>query len=307
MKRFKNILVLPAKLASNDDALVRAAELADTNAARLTVSWPVEAANGRDGSNLGQEIAEGARKELEAMVAPYRDRGLLIETSVPVGEPFVEIIRQVLHNGHDLLVKTSRGAGRLRRSLFGSTAMHLLRKCPCAVWLLKPEPERRKGPIVAAIDPDTEDPVRQEMNQKIIELAISLSFLEETPLHVVHAWMVPHEDTVRHSPFLRISKKEAETYVADIEARHRSRLDAFIEPFKARVPGMTVHFVKGLAFDVIPDVARDQDAEVIVLATLARSGMKGMLIGDNAENIINQAECSVLAVKPSAFQSPIAA
>lgn len=42
------------------------------------------------------------------------------------------IIREVLHNGRDLMIKIPKTLDWLDR-LFGSDDMHLLRKCPCPV------------------------------------------------------------------------------------------------------------------------------------------------------------------------------
>ena len=45
---------------------------------------------------------------------------------------FLEIIREVLRNGHDLVIKAAESGGLLDR-VFGSNDMHLLRKCMCPV------------------------------------------------------------------------------------------------------------------------------------------------------------------------------
>ena len=41
------------------------------------------------------------------------------------------------------------------------------------------------------------------------------------------------------------------------------------------------------------------------MGTTARSEQEGVLVGDSAESILGQVECSVLAVKPAGFKSPI--
>ena len=56
---------------------------------------------------------------------------------------------------------------------------------------------------------------------------------------------------------------------------------------------------------LIPDFVRKNDIDLIVMGTLARSGIKGFLIGNTAEKIVSEIHCSVLAVKPDGFVSPI--
>jgi nucleotide-binding universal stress UspA family protein len=45
--------------------------------------------------------------------------------------------------------------------------------------------------------------------------------------------------------------------------------------------------------------------DVIVMGTVCRTGVAGFFIGNTAEKILNQVECSVLTVKPEGFESPI--
>lgn len=307
MKRFKNILVIPSTFAGNDVALQRAARLADNNAARLTVLWPLEQSHdGGTGLEYMPDVVRAVETALEEAVAPVRGMGLQVDTRVRVGRPFLEIIRQVLECGHDLVMKTARGREVRSSLLFGTTALHLLRKCPCAVWVVHPEHGTRSG-VLAAVDPDPEDEKSYQLNRTIMQLATSLAFLEDTDVHVVHAWSVPHEEMIYHSPFLRVSRSDASAYVQEIESRHRERFSALIEEFRARFPGMQVHFEKGSPDDVIPAVARRLNVDVVVMATLARTGIPGMLIGNTAESVLNEIDCSALTIKPIGFVSPVAA
>jgi len=41
------------------------------------------------------------------------------------------------------------------------------------------------------------------------------------------------------------------------------------------------------------------------MGTVGRIGIRGLFIGNTAEAILNQVECSVLAVKPPGFQTPV--
>jgi len=41
------------------------------------------------------------------------------------------------------------------------------------------------------------------------------------------------------------------------------------------------------------------------MGTVARTGIQGFIMGNTAENILNQLDCSVLAVKPPGFVTPV--
>ena len=41
------------------------------------------------------------------------------------------------------------------------------------------------------------------------------------------------------------------------------------------------------------------------MGTVARSGVPGLLIGNKAEKVLSGIDCTVLAVKPSGYVSPV--
>ena len=52
---------------------------------------------------------------------------------------------------HDLVIMTAEGKDGFRERLFGSTSMHLMRECPCPVWVMKPTRRKRIERILAAV------------------------------------------------------------------------------------------------------------------------------------------------------------
>jgi nucleotide-binding universal stress UspA family protein len=58
----------------------------------------------------------------------------------------------------------------------------------------------------------------------------------------------------------------------------------------------------GVAFDQIIQAARRLKCDLIVLATHGRTGLKHMLMGSVAENVVRRAPCPVLTVRPRGFR-----
>ena len=79
-----------------------------------------------------------------------------------------------------------------------------------------------------------------------------------------------------------------------------------IDRFEFEESRTHVHLVEGKAKDVIPALARKKRVELIVMGTLARTGLPQRLIGHTAETVLGHADCSVLTVKPEDFVSPVA-
>ena len=65
------------------------------------------------------------------------------------------------------------------------------------------------------------------------------------------------------------------------------------------------HLVKGRAQREIPALVEKIEADLVVMGTVARTGIPGFFMGNTAETILNQINCSVLAIKPPGFVTPI--
>ena len=63
--------------------------------------------------------------------------------------------------------------------------------------------------------------------------------------------------------------------------------------------------MKGEAGKLIPAMAKVKEVELIVMGTVSRTGVAGLLIGNTAEKVLNQVGCSVLTVKPEGFITPV--
>lgn len=298
MRRFKNILVVYGDHVGADDVLSRAIALAHANGAQLTLADVL--------SEQYATIAEVAerRKRLCRLVPAIEAEGITeIAVEVFVGTPFLKIIQQVLRAGHDLVITSADGGASLRRLYFGSTATHLMRKCPCPVWIIKPNHPHPYANILACIDPKTNEGSGNELDEKILELATSLAVTNGAKLHIVHAWEVEGEDrdTV---------KSEVHDYMRDSilqkhEALHRSRVDQLLANYPLATIRHHVHMPRATPQRAILDLVETQDIDLIVMGTVSRIGIAGLLIGNAAETFLSVVQCGVFTVKPKGFITPV--
>lgn len=200
MERFENILCVVEDGEAGTQVLERAVALAENFQARLTIVEVVPELRsgrmGKHGSRLlsGDWQAETVREReawLKTLANPYRER-VEITHRVLVGTSFLEIIREVIRNHCDLVIRCPESPSWLDR-LFAGDDMHLLRKCPCPVWIVKPPAAKAYQRVLAAVDVDDtysarELATRQRLNAWILETAASLAISESAELHVVHAW-----------------------------------------------------------------------------------------------------------------------
>jgi len=314
MKRFKNILVLCDDDGIADSAFDRVSWLAEANKARITLVDVIEetrseltqlfAGLGRIRSEeMANEVFAARRARLEEFAAILQQRGANAEIAVDTGTPFIEVIRRVLRDGHDLVIKTERGS--TTAPLLLSADMHLLRKCPCPVWVLNSRLEARSRRILAAVDPDPNDPVRDKLNHTIMQLATSLAEQDDARIDVMTVWSLPEESTLRHSGFAKVPEAEIRALLAQQEKESAARLAALTDDYASFRSRMRILHLKGFATDLLPDMADREEIDTLVMGTVARTGISGLFIGNTAESVLNRVKCSVLTVKPEGFVSPV--
>lgn len=323
MQRFKKILCVMEHGEASKPALERAVALAENNQAELMVVDVIPCLSAGigmpDGGPVSRDYQAAMLSEHEARIAalvePYLQR-LDIQHKVLLGTSFLEVIRAVLRNGHDLLIKCPESPSWLDR-FFSGDDMHLLRKCPCPVWLVKPEAPRSYKRILAAVDVDesyvpTELATRHALNVQILEMAASLALSEFADLHVVHVWDSVYESISGFVISSEISPEKEALNVEQERRQHQQWLDTFLRNSGNEATRDALgylkpqtHLIKGGARKEIPALAKRLQIDCIVMGTVARMGIPGFIIGNTAETILEQIDCSVLAIKPRGFVTPV--
>jgi len=310
VKRFKNILLF-LKGAGNQAVLRRAVSLAEANRAQLTIVDVIEELP-RDMRMLIvaltpmklQDLSVQDRlKSLEQIVASLGKASVQIDVKVLIGTPFLEIIRQVLRQKHDLVIMAAEGRSGLQDRLFGSTSLRLMRKCPCSVWVMKPTWRERFHRILAAVDPMSGEKDKNLLDIKIMDLATSLAEMEQGELHIVHAWNFQREQLLRVRGKMR--DKNISQLTDQTRDLHKKGFEELIGHFPLKNLDHRLHFLKGDPAELITGLAAEHAINLIIMGTVCRTGVAGFFIGNTAENVLQKAVCSVLAVKPEGFVSPV--
>jgi nucleotide-binding universal stress UspA family protein len=63
--------------------------------------------------------------------------------------------------------------------------------------------------------------------------------------------------------------------------------------------------LEGFAFVKVPEFVAENNIDLVIMGTVARTGIAGFIIGNTAENILQSITCSLFAVKPEGFVSPV--
>ncbi len=308
MQRFKNILLVLNPETEGTAAVDKAAYLARRNGARLTLFSVLKEPPGLQGyseSVAQRQLASATadrREWLRGLIVPFQDDSIDVVIDMVVGIPFLEIIRQVLREQHDLVITTAEEKKGIRARLFGATSMHLMRKCPCPVWVVKRAQTRPYARILAAVAPSAHDPKRDSLNPMILQLAASMARRDTAELHIVHVWHLFGAD---HARSHGLSEKELKEVKAQEGTQHKQRLDSLLGRVDVADLKPHLHLIEGNPDERIPKLVEVQGIDLLVMGTLSRTGIAGFLIGNTAEEVLNQVDCSVLTLKPEGFVTPV--
>ncbi len=180
MREFKSILYASHSTADETEGLKQALSLARNNDAALRVlvvcpAFPkhLEEFQEKHEAALLERARESVAKTLEELDLSEDRLEMKVEL-VADEKPAVRIIREVLRERHDLLIKEAELPGRGEG--FWAIDMTLLRKCPCPVWLSRPiERHREEIRVAVAVDPQPRDDEGRALAVSLIRTARSLA------------------------------------------------------------------------------------------------------------------------------------
>ena len=91
---------------------------------------------------------------------------------------------------------------------------------------------------------------------------------------------------------------------AEIVGAARERLDKVASEARAQFGGRIVeHLAAGSAWKQILQVAIDLQADILLVGTHGRTGVKRMMLGSVAEAVVRRASCPVIVVRPKDYHA----
>ncbi len=291
-------------LAPHEDRSGRAAGLAGQLAARtgarvvlLRVLEEKHAAGAPSDASEAQRrirqlLVEVETQQVEDLGARMRADGLDVSVEVCWGVPWEAVLDRVRRDEYDLVVKPASGLVRRGHVFFGATALHLFRRCPCPVWVVGNDgnlPDR----VLAAVDPSGPSH-RRLIAARILDWAAYVGGWSGAQVHVGTAWHAGSEEVLRE----RLAEEEWKSYVEQARSEVSHDLERALRDRAPRLPDERVHLVHGVAHEALPELARENDIDLVVMGTLGREGETGDRLGETAETVIREVRCSVLTIPP---------
>lgn len=211
--------------------------------------------------------AEMARYEpwLDKIIAGIDTGGVKVTPRIDWDPDWREAIHFAADDlGASLIVKRASG----RSSALSNSDRRVLRTAKGDVLLVKREPRVETRRILIALNPNARDKDHQKLDEMIVAVAERIqSRKPDIEIHAVSAYQ--ESDHFVHPPDLAK---------------------------KAGIDRARAHVREGAPEKVISDIARELDADLVVIGCVARKGLAGLTIGNTAEKILGGVTSNILVV-----------
>lgn len=299
MLDINHILVVLNREDTEQPALDRALWLAKALNADLTLMTATWDSYGDHSSRLGEDTKSSIREAMLSRTQTWLDSfaslpecaGIKIATEVHWQKHLHDAALESLRNTtFDLVMKSTHKHGLLDR-IFSHTDWNLMRHCPAPVMMVKSATPWKHNRILASIDATSDDKGHTLINDNILSFAEHLTDHFETDLHIANSYPMV---AVAFAMLPEVTPPDdIQNYVTE---QHKEATAQWAKKFN--VHNDHVHVEEGDADQVIPDIAASIEADLVVVGTVGRDGVSGVLIGNTAESLVDKVSCDILVIKP---------
>ena len=246
-----------------------------------------------EGTDFHREVQRESEIKMRQLIADVNATSREIEIVTMIGITYLQLTRLVQKNRYDLVLAGTRGMANWEQFFVGSTSKRLIRDCPASVWIVKGDNVKPPNAVLAATD-------FSEASRKAVLEGLWIANQASADFHLVH---VIDSMDVAEEIFSQIP--DGGSLRREINEEATRRLDTFVKSLHINPESIKKHLSFGTPWQEVGRLAKHLKVDLIVMGTIGRSGIKGMLLGNTAEKILDTCDCSILTVKPEDFVSPI--
>ena len=299
MTEQKNMIVGYDGSAESKSALLEAARLAAASDAHLLVLEVIHeelvTAIERETGVAGEDVvaARGLRleHEIEGLFSA-KCAAPKMTSRIVRGHPFSDLMRACEETGADLLVLGATGTTGLKHSSLGAVARSAVRHAPCETLLVRGAVTDGFKQVVCGID-------FSSTSARALKRAGAIAKADGSKFALVAVYTPDWLDYIHeYGGGVEVPSKE----VADRYAlKLADKLSEFVAAHSDDFDGLDGEIVTLQAVNApvgICDLARQVEADLVVIGSVGRARDDVRPLGSTAEYVIHSAGCSVLAVRP---------
>lgn len=305
MSSIESILVIVDPTAQQHPAVTKGALLAEKLSARLDlfICDTQAARNVRLAQHLRDSPGAPLKQLspwLEDIAVPLREQGLDVMTEVLSADPLqTALLERVKHTCAGLVIKDTHHHTIAQRTFLTNTDWELIRGCPVPLLLVKPTAWSATHRIGAALDPGHKDDKPRLLDRCILEEAGRFAHALGGEVHAIHTY-IP-------AAMIAAATMSVPPLVIDIpaEALEEERKNKLKEltalTSDYRLSAENIHLETGGVDEALCRLVQQYEIDIMAMGAVSRRGLKRMLIGSTAEEVLEHLPCDMLVVKSPNF------
>lgn len=241
----------------------------------------------REQAAIRQRLLDEREATVQERIARYSQPDQRVSLKVVWSKDIAGWInKQCAGDRYIAVVKTGN---RTESLVHTPTDWQLLRECPVPVLLVAEKKWHRAKPVLVTLDLSTTVPQKKKLNHKVLGAAKQLAQILDTELKIICAIEIPtllsDLDLVDPIAYVKEARESMRPQIEKLAADHDLPLKAFI-------------CKRGPVERVITSQAAKVRAQIVVMGTVGRKGVKARLLGNTAEKVLQHMKTDVLAIKP---------
>ncbi|MEE4143619.1 MAG: universal stress protein [Halieaceae bacterium] len=238
-------------------------------------------------ANLRKRLLDEREQTVQALIDTYRRDGQKVSLRT-VWEKDLQpwINKRCAGGAYVAVVKTGHRSESLVHT---SLDWQLLRECPAPVLIVAEKKWHRTRPVLATLDLGSSAATKRSLNRRVLETAKALAEALGVELEIITAIEVP-------VLLADLDLVDPGTYAREAQAAMQPRIAELAKAFD--VPQESFHCKRGPVERVIASQAAKVGAQIVVMGTVGRTGVKARLLGNTAEKVLGHLKTDVLAIKP---------
>ncbi len=245
-------------------------------------------------SEMDDRAMAAANEAVTAAAASLRADRRIVEAVALLGRPGTAILEAATRFDSDLVVVGSRGHGPIRRLVLGSVSGELVERSACPVLVARTSAVER---VVLAVD-------GSEGARLAGSLVATWPMFEAVPIEVVSvaATMGPWRLGLAAPMDPEVAAAYAQE-VGEVTAAHTEIAASTAERLRAAGRDVTPVVRTGHPADQIAAAAVESNADLVVMGSHGRTGMRRVLLGSVARDALHASEASFLVARATEVES----
>jgi len=220
-----------------------------------------------------------ADARLEQLMQPCKLSGVPYTTEVIWNSKWVEsVVRAVKKSNCDLAIKSSYQHSRARRFFSKTSDYYLMHHCACPILFTHQAQEWKSDRILACLDLESDDPHHARLNHEIMRNAVAFAEIIGMDLYLACAYR-----EVLNGDQLGL-------------ANHRGGITREQVGKFYGLAAERIILRQGDTVEALRSICGEVDPSVVFIGSLARTGIKGRLIGNTAEKLLDIVNGDLLTV-----------